>query len=303
MKQGCLGTILKQISTYWSMLIIFTLSLCSYAFPSLWSMIYTNYHKESPQIVFLDIGQGDATLILFKQKVILIDAGADITTINSLDKYLPYFNREIDLLIITHPHSDHIGGLYELSKRYKIVDVLMNHSCISGVERDLLGSVKSDYSGRIFDIEHEPLQIEIKDLKVANFLAYDRVQSRNSCAQSYDGNLNNDSIITFLNYENFEILLMGDLEAKLESSVIKKLENVRESDRDSLFILKAGHHCSKTSSSESFLKSIEPDIAICSAGQGNRFKHPSKEVLERFDKLDIPYLVTFEQGDIVFELI
>jgi competence protein ComEC len=112
-----------------------------------------------------------------------------------------------------------------------------------------------------------------------------------------DENLNNDSVVMLLNYLDKRVLLMGDAEEEVEEIILRDYRSIL-TDID---ILKAGHHCSNTASTYDFLEIVNPDIAICSCGEENRFGHPHKETIENFDKLAIEYYVTWEHGDYVVE--
>src|SRR5690606_7931059 len=113
------------------------------------------------------------------------------------------------------------------------------------------------------------------------------------CLKPFDGNINNDSLVLDFEYLNRRFLLMGDAEKEVEQILISDQLVSKKYD-----ILKAGHHCSKTSNSETFLKSILPKYAICSVGEGNKFGHPSSETLNTFDSLNVQYLVTYREGNI-----
>jgi competence protein ComEC len=112
-----------------------------------------------------------------------------------------------------------------------------------------------------------------------------------------DENLNNDSIVLLLRYLNKEILLMGDAEIEVEEILLQDYGL----DIIDVDILKAGHHCSKTASSYEFIKTTNPDVSICSCGEDNRFGHPHEETIETFNMLNIPYHITWEDGDYVVE--
>jgi competence protein ComEC len=112
---------------------------------------------------------------------------------------------------------------------------------------------------------------------------------------SLDENINNDSIVILLKYLDKKILLMGDAEEEVEKIVIQDYR-VNFTDID---IIKAGHHCSKTASTYIFLKTIKPELSICSCGEENRFGHPHKETLENFKELNIKYHITWEEGDYI----
>lgn len=241
-------------------------------------------------VYFLDVGQGDAILIQDGNTQVLVDVGPDISVVYALSKYLPLDDREIEVLVITHPHEDHIGGLKYIFEQFKIKEIWIYPVCYENSSYEgLLESkynIKYVYSGQSYilgDINIDVLWPNIGKKEQCTMGIY----------QSWDGNVNNDSIVMQISFNNKEYLLMGDAEKEVEKEIGNSLNKVD--------VLKAGHHCSKTSNSETFLKIVRPEYAICSCGEGNKFGHPSSGTLENFSKLGVQYFVTYESGDVVFE--
>jgi competence protein ComEC len=110
-----------------------------------------------------------------------------------------------------------------------------------------------------------------------------------------DKNINNESIVTLLNIRGKRILLMGDAEHEVEYKLLKDFS------LGNIYILKAGHHCSRTATSDMFLRAVNPEVAICSYGEGNKFGHPHYETIEKFQKHGVQYLETAREGDIVIK--
>jgi competence protein ComEC len=111
----------------------------------------------------------------------------------------------------------------------------------------------------------------------------------------FDDNLNNDSIVILLKYLDRRILLMGDAEEEVEKILIEDYG----SSITGVDILKAGHHCSKTASTQKFIQIVSPQISICSCGEDNKFGHPHKETIDTFNMLNLDYYITWEEGDYV----
>jgi beta-lactamase superfamily II metal-dependent hydrolase len=278
--------------------------LAMFLIPSLRKEVYPEFYDNlNSYFIFLDVGQADSTLIMSKQMVILVDVGSDIETVSKLDKYLPPDERNIDLLIITHPHQDHIGGYDELALRYNIDKIVVNPVCSKDELWNLILNNKRveniDEIGReirIGDLDFkfdENLSIKQSD-EVSTKLGVESSASNIAvCDVSFDNNFNDDSLVTLItSKENHKVLLMGDLETTGEKAIGNELF-------EDVDILKAGHHCSKTSTSQELLNFVRPELVVCSVGKDNKYGHPSKKVLDRLGVSGIKYDVTYETGDIV----
>jgi competence protein ComEC len=263
--------------------------------------------REMPlEVEFLDVGQGDAILITVnKRRRILIDGGSGIAVLGALgDNTMPWV-RSLDVLVLTHPHSDHIQGLIEVMKRYTVKTIwaypIDYYSPEYKYWQDLTDNlykkgildVQTVYVGDKIDIEGVELEILWPDVR-RNNKQRDKMCGVMPCEESFDGNINNDSVVMLLSFYNLKILLMGDAEQEVEKLLIdKKSVDIHDVD-----VLKAGHHCSRTASSREFLEVVSPKVAICSCGKGNDFGHPHKEALINFEREEIIYLRTDEVGDI-----
>jgi len=231
-------------------------------------------------VFFLDVGQGDAILIQKGSTQVLIDGGEDSSVLYGLGEYMPFGDMEIELVVLTHPHADHINGLLYVFERYEVGEVWFNYV---------------DYKSDIYEY-FLTLEIPLKQAEEGTRYILDdwvmEVIFSSDIVYGKDNNLNNASIVLQLEADNYKYLLMGDAEVEVEKFLIE--ENILE-DID---ILKAGHHCSKTASSEEFLNIVKPEIAICSYGEGNKFGHPHKETIDRFKERGIKILSTKEEGNI-----
>lgn len=274
-------TILKKVSS----LLIGVLKM------SVWIvllLIYLLAVKPVDTVVFLDVGQGDAILIQKGNIQLLVDGGSDISILYELQKYIPFYDRKIEYILLTHPHDDHLVGLLYVLDTYEVGEILYYPVCFKSPNYELL-------------ISNETKKKEIKSgdtIRLDNLeidIVWPRVGERTDrgCLKPFDGNINNDSLVLDFEYLNRRFLLMGDAEKEVEQVLISEQLVGKRYD-----ILKAGHHCSKTSNSETFLKNTLPTYAICSVGQGNKFGHPSSETLNTFDSLNVQYLVTYEEGNI-----
>ena len=241
-------------------------------------MLLLNNSKDG--VVFLDVGQGDSILIQKDNVQILIDGGEDDSVLYQLAKYMPFGDMEIEVVVLTHPHSDHLAGLFHIFERYEIGEVWFNPvDYESGIYEYFLGldiERKDVVEGEIY---------EIGDWNLKVLFASEEIYER-------DSNINNGSIVLQLDTNLHKFLFMGDAEVSEEQFLISKgvLEDID--------ILKAGHHCSKTASSNTFLDIVKPEVAICSYGEDNRFGHPHVETIEKFEKRNIQILSTQKEGNI-----
>lgn len=227
----------------------------------------TRFFIKNPEVIFLDVGQGDSTVIILPGgKTILIDTGGTFTSNYSLveNKTVPYLNSRgiarIDLLILTHGDYDHMGEAKELISLIKVDNILINKGKINNLENEILNNKKVSKAKDNYIIgEYEFLFLNNK---------------------IYD-NENSNSIVTYINIKNNNILLMGDADKKVEKNIIDEY-NLPKMD-----ILKVGHHGSKTSSDEKFINEINPLYSIISVGKNNRYGHPNKEVIQSLKRSNI----------------
>jgi len=277
--------ILKQVLNNLYSILAISVAILLFFSPAVIHYLYSYYYdSNSSYVIFLDVGQGDAMLLISKQKTLLIDTGADISTVYALDKYLPFNHKVIDVLILTHPHMDHMGGYYEISNRYEIKSIIVNPVCSNNLLWLKINSMSDGLDG--------PSNFLLGDFEIET--DYLRGSEGLDCTNSRNGNYNDDSIVTMLKYKNNNIIVnMGDLEISGEELLMKEY---KYSDID---VLKAGHHCSKTSSSLELLNSLSPQLIVCSVGKDNTYGHPSESVIDRFKKGNFKYLLTYESGDIV----
>ncbi|MCP6719319.1 MAG: MBL fold metallo-hydrolase [Patescibacteria group bacterium] len=251
-----------------------------------WIVVYNLSRQNLLEVSFFDVGQGDSIFIETpKGYQILIDGGPSLAVLEKLGNEMPFWDRKIDMIILTHPEHDHIFGLLEVLKKYKVDFILW-----TGVLRDtaeyeewkrLIGSgmsnVKVVKAGQriitpktIINILYPFEDLEGKIVK----------------------NTNNTSIVSRLVFGNTSFIFTGDAYKSVEREIANG-ELYVESD-----ILKIGHHGSKTSTSKELLEEVKPEIAVISVGKLNKYGHPHFEVLEALDKYDIRVLRTDQYGDI-----
>lgn len=242
------------------------------------------------KISFLDVGQGDAILIQAPDgRQALIDGGEDSERLlGELANQLGWFNHHLDLLILTHPHSDHVRGLNGLFDRFiigQVVATLVNHN-------------SSIYQFWLDNLRSRNITVTAAAWPQEFFLGSELKLSVLSPAASLAGqnidNLNNSSLVILVSYGQSRVLLMGDAETEVEKSLLERGVEVRAQ------ILKIGHHGSTTATSQEFLAAVSPQAAVISVGANNDFGHPHQRVLNRLERAGVPILRTDQLGAITF---
>jgi len=253
-----------------------------------WLAVVERRPSEILTVYFLDIGQGDAIFIDSPTHGrLLLDGGKNMKVLTELGKILPFADKRIDVLIESHPDSDHIGGLPEVVSRYK-VGVFLE----PGVESD--------------NIIDDELHKRLVEKKIPNMLA-----RRGMVVNFGDGvrleilfpnqdvskwETNRASIIAKLVYGEKSFLLTGDSPIAIENVMLNLDPEILDSS-----VLKAGHHGSRTSTSLPYAQAVSPEYAVISAGKDNSYGHPHKEVLDILKKLGTNILSTTDLGTIKFE--
>ena len=259
-------------------------------------LIFSVFHfiPKELKIFFVDVGQGDCTFIVTpKNKTILIDGGGstgsdfDVGESTLLPYILDRGYKKIDLMFISHFDQDHIGGLFTILKELKV-----NRVCISKQEEN-----SQNYKKFLEIVEEKDIPVstvKIGDkIKIEKSLYFDILWPKEE--QIEENKINNNAIVMKLNYNNFSCLFTGDIEKVAEDKIVNlyKDKSVLESD-----ILKVAHHGSKTSTTEEFLKLVNPKISLIGVGKNNLFGHPSSEVIERLEKSNVKIYRTDMNGEI-----
>lgn len=242
--------------------------------------------REYPMNVhFMDVGKADSILITCNDKNILIDA-ADKDISNSVVEYLERESvKKIDLVVVTHPHRDHIGQMAEVVRRFAIVRFIMPHL------KDGVMSTTHTYEDLLHALDEKNISpqepnpgsaFKVGDMNVEIFAPNEQ----------YD-NINNYSVVTKITYGNKSFLFTGDAEKESENDMIKAGYNL------SADVLKVGHHGSKTSTTQNFLSAVKPQYAVISVGD-DKNNLPKKETLNRLQKNNIEVLRTDVNGNVIF---
>ena len=253
-----------------------------------WTAVFQIGEHRFLKVVFFDVGQGDSIFIETPKKTqILIDGGPSGRVVEKLGSELPFFDRSIDLIIATHPDSDHISGLVEVLKSYQVDLVATTGVKGSTAEFDEFASeIKKNKINEI--ILKKGQRISINNLYIYVFAPLEDFEGKT--VKDY----NTSSLVLKAVYGNNSFLLTGDAPQSIEKKMV-----AQEIDLSSQ-VLKIGHHGSKNSSSDIFLEKVNPEIVVIQVGRDNTYGHPSQEVLGKLEKYGIMILRTDEQGDIKF---
>jgi competence protein ComEC len=229
-------------------------------------------------IVFIDVGQGDSILLLLPNaKTVLIDGGERQSSEQVLATLSEHNVSRIDVMVATHPHADHIGGLIDLINSNLSVGEVMDSGQLYTTQtfEDLLDAIDAK-------------QIPLTSVKAGDLIDLDpsvQLEVLNPGDTLYEGEdeINNNSVVIKLTYGNFSALFTGDMEEHNEQRII----NEQRLDVD---VLKAGHHGSRFSSIDTFLQAVSPEVAVISAGENNTYGHPHQEALERIESAGVEHI-------------
>lgn len=232
-------------------------------------------------VYYLDVGQGDSSLIIYNDNVVMNDTGGTSNyNVSSgcikLLKSLGYSH--IDYLILTHGDYDHMGDSIYLINNYKVKNVVLNNDDFNELETNLIKELKNKKIKYYQNVEKIPISNNI--ITILNTEEYD--------------NENDNSNVIYIELNNYKFMFMGDAGVDKEKDILER-HNISNID-----VLKVGHHGSKTSSSKSFINKINPKYSIISVGKNNRYGHPNKEVLNNLDHSKI--YRTDEDGSIIFKI-
>lgn len=255
-----------------------------------WSAYFSIRPDSNLKVIFFDVGQGDASFIETPNHYqILIDGGPDNSVLEKLGRAMPFYDRSLDILIITHPDSDHLAGAVEIIKNYEVGLVIVNgKKCTTS----LCGEFEKIVQQKNIKVmaAAKGQKIDLDDNAVMDIFAPNIAQAANN----KEGN-NNFSVISRLVYGADSFLFMGDAEDKEEMELLSAWPDLTAE------ILKIGHHGSKNSSNQLFLDKIKPKISIISVGAKNRYGHPTGEVLDKLKKIGSEILRTDLGRDIAME--
>ncbi len=238
-------------------------------------------------VSFFDVGQGDAILIESPNgTTVLVDAGPDASVLRELSSRLGFFDRSIDAVLLTHEDRDHVGGMPEVFARYDVGAFIRTENQGASKEADQVDERAAMEGSRIVYARRSMI-FDLGDGVALQILF--------PVTDPTDLESNTSSIVARLVYGESEFLLTGDSPESIEHYLVATNPSLLSSD-----VLKAGHHGSRTSTSQEFVEAVDPQYAIISAGKDNRYGHPHAEVLRALDAHGVEVLSTAEEGTITF---
>lgn len=230
-------------------------------------------------VYFIDVGQADSILLENKGHYMLIDAG------NNEDgpKLVNYFNeqdiKEFDYVVGTHAHEDHIGGMDDIIKNFKIDNFYMPDAITTTKTfEDVLDALEE--TNVIFQTPKVNQTFNLQDTTITTL-----------SVTADEKNLNDTSIVLKVKHGTNTFLFMGDASTKIEKNLLNK--DIKSD------VLKVGHHGSRYSTSLEFLKKVSPEYTVISVGENNTYKHPHEEILKRLEEQNIQIYRTDKQGTIL----
>ena len=252
--------------------------------------VYLRFNDNKLHLVFCDVGQGDAIFIRTpNQADILIDGGPDNKVLDCLSRHMPFWDRSLDIVIMTHPDADHSTGLVDVIKRYKVSNFYTEavpgrtdiYKLLSSILAEKKLSARYLASG--------------KGLNESSGFGMLTLWPRTEAIKSTDQNranllLNEFSVVQLITFGNLSALLTGDAGFQVMDQIAGEARSIK--------ILKVPHHGSKTGMSDNFLSIINPDLAVISVGSKNSYGHPSKISLDLLRNHKIKILRTDLEGEI-----
>lgn len=235
-----------------------------------------------PTVRFIDVGQGDSALVTYKGESVLVDAGpADAG--KSVAEYVRTYSPSVDYFIISHPHEDHMGGASDILRTVRVENLVIN--AYTSDDNFYIETLETaEERGTNIIVADEPMTLHTDNIMI-NIL--------DNFGYIYD-DINDTSLIVRVDVDDTSVLFPGDAEKNAESNVMSTSYNMLDVD-----ILKVGHHGSKTSTSEEFLKAVSPDIAVISCMKNNSYGHPSQNVVNLLKKYCIEIYRTDRMGTVV----
>ena len=244
-------------------------------------IFYLTLPDNKARVVVCDVGQGDAILATYKNIQLLIDVGPDNKKIlKCLEKHLPFWDKTIEVVILTHGDSDHVGGLNDLIRSYKIGQFFSNGLLDWGIEQKI-------YSRKLGQ----------NDILSVGLFSFEVVSPEDNNEIKTD---NENSIVGYLNFlgnKSWSMFMTGDMDIETEQRLVWRQIINKKVD-----VLKVSHHGSNTGTSDEILEILNPKVAVISVGKNNKFGHPNDDILKKIEDKNIEIIRTDMNGEILFEL-
>jgi competence protein ComEC len=256
----------------------------------IWLIINSGVLDPRLKIYFLDVGQGDSALIRTPYgQNILVDGGPDDKAVKGLGKALPFYDKKIDLMILSHPHDDHYGGLIDVLRRYRVERVLWDEARGSGPLWDAYEEAVIKENAKVL-IASVPQEINL-----GNGCNIKIIYPPESFHNAVLKKPNDASIVFRLDCAGEKILFTGDAEQAIEKSLVDAKADIKSD------LIKIPHHGSDTGSTQEFLSAVGANEAVISVGLKNKFGHPSLRTTNRIVRAGMEYFRTDQDGTVECE--
>ncbi|MFA6008017.1 MAG: MBL fold metallo-hydrolase [Candidatus Shapirobacteria bacterium] len=233
--------------------------------------IYLSIPDGKMRLIFCDVGQGDGVIIIRGNWQMLVDTGADNgKMVKCLDKYVPFWDKKIEGVMISHWDKDHSGALESIIKSYKIENLFESLPSDDGIEKS----------------------INTYKLKAGETIKYGEMNWEILSPGDGAGSSNENSLVAVLNYDNKKFMFTGDADMEAEGKMMTWWNSRVDG-------LKVAHHGADTSSSLEWLEVIRPAIAVISVGKNNSYGHPKQTVLDNLNLIGTKIFRTDKEGDII----
>lgn len=239
------------------------------------------------EVYFLDVGQGDSAFIKYPTgEKLLIDTGKDSKVFRSLDQVLPWYDKTIDYVLLTHGDLDHVGAMLDIIDRYQVEKVFVSEFFGEiEVEQQILRSLKDEGATVEVLLEGDAFTL---GTEVSN--RFEILHPDTNCFVVHQ-NENDCSLVGLLTYGSHTFLFTGDIGKKVETQIMDKIKNP-------VTVLKVAHHGSNGSSDSAFLEKVKPQYSVLSLGE-NSYGHPHPEVIDRLRAASTTIFNTKEDATIV----
>lgn len=268
--------------------IFFTLSLAILALG--FYTVYQAYRFSDGKlhIVFCNVGQGDGIFIRTPKGVdMVLDGGPDTSILECISRHSPFWDRTIEVVMLSHPHEDHLHGLIDVLKRYSIQQFVTEKLANKTASyQELLNQAEKQHKPVIYAYRGDVLKT--KDGVIVSILAPTHDFLEETSPEGYIGeNHEFASLISMLSYGSFRIVFTGDVQVEVLGSSISQ----------AITVLQIPHHGSRTGITEEIIKTLSPSIAVISVGK-NKYGHPSMEILKILNDNHIKTLRTDQDGEV-----
>lgn len=256
---------------------------CSFAYSRTGTILPTaELFDGQPTIRFVDVGQGDCTLVTYKGDSVLIDAGP-VSSGEIAAEYVRMYAPVVDYFVITHPHEDHMGGAAEVLSTVFVKNLILSDITVDQEFFDNAIEAAELYGTNIIWLD-DAAEFEIGKIKLEILDTFDFEYK----------DLNDASLVSRITVGETTLLVTGDAEKDEEYYLIENCLEKLDCD-----ILKVGHHASRSSTTEEFLAAVSPETCVISVGRGNSYGHPTDEVLRRIESYGAEMYRTDREGNVL----